>query len=490
MIATIARWKAAPLSTWYPLLPSELSSLLSRLSSPSSKPSLSLSLSSGTSHIPSGPLPRRRHQSRTPSLSAVVPAPTSLSSIPADRLLPRKRFKGSPAASLKEDSVEDTIEAIVEAVAEPIIPPIHPEQTVEERLDEQEDVTREMYEHLLEIPLLRIDDIKQELQTMRAGLYPLRRSVHLYKLRLELLSCEMNENRTGTNNSAGIDAQVRACTYKDFHKCQPRNFSGTEGVVGLARWFKKMESIFRISNCATDYQVNFATCTLLDGALTWWNSHVKTVGIDVVYGMPWNKLMKKMTEGYGYHWLHPTFSRVGSDVSECPKLKNQTVETKLETVKLVEDHMHWEEEKPTKTLISLRIDWLSKYHAVIVYDEKIVRISFGNEILTIQVLGAAPVVRSSYKLAPSKMQQLSNQLEELSDNGFIRPSFSPWGAPVLFIKKKDGSFRMCIDYRKLNKLTVKNRYPLPRIDDLFDQLQGSSVYSKTDLRSSYLQLRF
>ncbi|GJV39848.1 putative reverse transcriptase domain-containing protein [Tanacetum coccineum] len=75
------------------------------------------------------------------------------------------------------------------------------------------------------------------------------------------------------------------------------------------------------------------------------------------------------------------------------------------------------------------------------------------------------------------------------DKGFIRPSSSPWGAPVLFVKKKDGSFRMCIDYRELNKLTVKNRYPLPRIDDLFDQLQGSSIYSKIDLRSGYHQLR-
>ncbi|GJY14659.1 putative reverse transcriptase domain-containing protein [Tanacetum coccineum] len=77
----------------------------------------------------------------------------------------------------------------------------------------------------------------------------------------------------------------------------------------------------------------------------------------------------------------------------------------------------------------------------------------------------------------------------LLEKGFIRPSSSPWGAPVLFVKKKDGSFRMCIDYRELNKLTVKNRYPLPRIDDLFDQLQGSSVYSKIDLRSGYHQLR-
>ncbi|GJW13325.1 putative reverse transcriptase domain-containing protein [Tanacetum coccineum] len=105
------------------------------------------------------------------------------------------------------------------------------------------------------------------------------------------------------------------------------------------------------------------------------------------------------------------------------------------------------------------------------------------------VAGATPVAKSPYRLAPSEMQELSGQLQELQDKGFIRPSHSPWGAPVLFVKKKDGSFRMCIDYRELNKLTVKNRYPLPRIDDLFDQLQGSRYFSKIDLRSGYHQLR-
>nr|GEU82987.1 putative reverse transcriptase domain-containing protein [Tanacetum cinerariifolium] len=87
------------------------------------------------------------------------------------------------------------------------------------------------------------------------------------------------------------------------------------------------------------------------------------------------------------------------------------------------------------------------------------------------------------------MQELSNQLQELVNRGFIRPSTSAWGAPVLFVQKKDESFRMCINYRELNKLTINNHYPLPRIDDLFDQLQGSSVYSKIDLRSGYHQPR-
>ncbi|GJU62259.1 reverse transcriptase domain-containing protein [Tanacetum coccineum] len=103
--------------------------------------------------------------------------------------------------------------------------------------------------------------------------------------------------------------------------------------------------------------------------------------------------------------------------------------------------------------------------------------------------GAVLIAKSPYRLSPSELEKLSGQLKELQDKGFIRLSLSPWGAPMLFVKKKDGSFRMCINYRELNKLTVKNRYPLPRIDDLFDQLQGSQFFSKINLRSGYHQLR-
>ncbi|KAL0556163.1 hypothetical protein IC582_004673 [Cucumis melo] len=92
-------------------------------------------------------------------------------------------------------------------------------------------------------------------------------------------------------------------------------------------------------------------------------------------------------------------------------------------------------------------------------------------------------------MAPVELKELKVQLQELLDKGFIRPSVSPWGAPVLFIKKKDGSMRLCINYRELNKVIVQNKYPLPRIGDLFDQLQRATVFSKIDLRSGYHQLK-
>ncbi|GJW52477.1 putative reverse transcriptase domain-containing protein [Tanacetum coccineum] len=138
--------------------------------------------------------------------------------------------------------------------------------------------------------------------------------------------------------------------------------------------------------------------------------------------------------------------------------------------------------------VVIGMDWLSNHKAKIIYHEKVVRIPLLDGKIEL-ILGAVPIAKSPCHLAPSELEELSGQLKELQDKGFIRPSSSPWGALVLFVKKKDGSFRMCIDYRELNKLTIKNRYPLPRIYDLFDQLQGSSFFSKIDLRSRYHQLR-
>ncbi|GJX92857.1 putative reverse transcriptase domain-containing protein [Tanacetum coccineum] len=521
-----------------------------------------------------------------------------------------------------------------------------------------------------------------------------------------------------------IEARVSAAL--DNHETL-RN--STNGVVVLSQWFEKIESVFHISNCAVENQVKFATCTFLGNALTWWNSHMKTVTQDVAYDIDWKALKKMMTVKYcpkgeikkleielwnlkvkgtddtsytlRFQELALMCGRMFHEESEeiekyvgglpdiirgnvmsyqpkkmekaiefandqmdqkvltiaerqaessnpngnnnnrgnsrttqnvvtcydcdvqwhfkkdCSKLKNgkrgnqrgngnapakvyvvsnagtnpdsnvvtgtflindpyasilfdtgadrsfisTTFSSLIDITPTALDH-YYDVELADGNIIGINtiiqgctlnflnhpfninlmpvelgsfdvmigMDWLSKYHAVIDCAKKIIRIPWGNEILietedksgekrledvpivrdfpkvfpeelsglpqTRQVEfqidlmpGAAPVARAPYRLAPSEMKELSEQLQELSDKGFIRPSSSPWGAPVLFVKKKDGSFRMCIDYRELNKLTVKNRYPLPRIDDLFDQLQGSSVYSKIDLRSGYHQLR-
>eukprot|EP00253_Pinus_taeda_P004481 PITA_04481 len=105
------------------------------------------------------------------------------------------------------------------------------------------------------------------------------------------------------------------------------------------------------------------------------------------------------------------------------------------------------------------------------------------------VPGAAPVSRAPYRMSVPELTELKMRLQELLDKNYIRPNVSPWGAPVLFVKKKDGNLRMCIDYRQLNKLTIKNKYPLPRIDELFDQVKGRTIFSKIDLRSGYHQIR-
>jgi hypothetical protein len=103
--------------------------------------------------------------------------------------------------------------------------------------------------------------------------------------------------------------------------------------------------------------------------------------------------------------------------------------------------------------------------------------------------GTAPISKRPYRMPPKELAELKNQLQVLLDKGYIRPSSSPWGCPALFVKKKYGSLRLCVDYRLLNAVTIKNKYPLPRIDILFDQLAGARVFSKIDLRSGYHQIK-
>ncbi|GJX82630.1 putative reverse transcriptase domain-containing protein [Tanacetum coccineum] len=568
-----------------------------------------------------------------------------------------------------------------------------------------------------------ISTLKQDNMRLR-GMLGVERQIfdHLWRTDFPANGDNVNGNGNGNGNlnvnNGGVVPVTQECTYQDFVKCQPLNFKGIKGVVGLSHWFEKIEKVFHISNCPPRYQVKYASCTLLDGALTWWNSHKRIIRVDVAYAMTWKALMKLITErfqeltllctkmvpeeedqdvvrivnnlmdqklkGYAaknaenkrrfdnnsrdnhgqqqpfkrqnvngqnvaraytvgnnverktyarnlpyrnkYRMHHEglcmvksgNYKRVGHMTRDCkpavvaiaqraPNCENKTgnkngktkakakayaikgggdspnsnvvtgtfllnnryasmlfdsgvdrsfvsttfssllnvIPSTLDVSYAVElangrisetnvilrgctlellghpfniDLMHVELDSFD---VIVGMDWLSKYHPMIVCDEKIIRIPYGDEVLIIE--GDVCNGRSKSKLSiisctktqkyiqkgcqvylaqvtAKKIDDKSEEkrledvpivrdfLEELSDKGFIKPSSSPCGALVLYVKKKYGSFQMCIDYRELNKLTVKNRYPLLRIDDLFDQLQGSRVYSKIDLRSGYHQL--
>nr|GEW31655.1 putative reverse transcriptase domain-containing protein [Tanacetum cinerariifolium] len=255
-------------------------------------------------------------------------------------------------------------------------------------------------------------------------------------------------------------------------------------------------------------------------ALTWWNGHVRTLGYKATYAMTWGTLKKKMTDKYCPKGKIKKLEielwnlRVnGNDVdkyisglpdnihrnimSARPKTLDETIElanglmdqklrtyaerqneNKRKTDNNQQQQPHKKqniaraytagpgEKKRNCPKLNNRENGVAQGRAYVLGRRDA---SPDSNVIT----GDAPVERVPYQLAPSKMKELAGQLQELSEKGFIIPSSSPWGASVLFVKKKDGSFRMCIDYRELNKLTVKNHYPLPRIDDLFDQLQGS-----------------
>ncbi|GJW71512.1 putative reverse transcriptase domain-containing protein, partial [Tanacetum coccineum] len=487
-----------------------------------------------------------------------------------------------------------------------------------------------------------------------------------------MAEAEASRVRNGydNNGSGPRPAQaVRECSYSEFLKCKPLDFKGTEGVVGLTRWFEKMESVFSISNCTTSCQVKFATCTLQDDALTWWNAHVKTTTPEAAHAMPWATLKKMMTDKYcprgeikkiKTEMIFPEdVDKIEKYISGLPDMilgsvkasKPKTMQEAIEfTTELMDEKTHayaeraitakrlaiWpriieadlqmlttttattttiirrdmvkrncpklkindrgnqdgNDKAPAKvyvvgnaranpdnvvagtfllnnhyayilfdtgadrsfvsttfssqiditdgriiglnTILSgctlnflnhpfninlmpvelgsfdaiIGMDWLAKYQAVIVCTEKIVRIPWGNETLIIHGDGSnqgnevedkskkkrledVPIVQDFPEVFPEDLPGLppTRQVEFQID---LVPGAAPFltlGSSDLVCQEEDGSFRMCIDYRKLNKLTVKNHYPLPRIDDLLDQLQGSSVYSKIDLRLGYHQLR-
>ncbi|GJW34597.1 putative reverse transcriptase domain-containing protein [Tanacetum coccineum] len=275
---------------------------------------------------------------------------------------------------------------------------------------------------------------------------------------------------------------TRPCFYADFKKCQPLNFKGNEGVVGLTRWIETMESFFNINGYTIENQVKFATCTLLGAALTWWNSQIRTLGPDA-YSMTWEVLKKKMKNKYcpqgkdgGYGSAQGWVYAVGNAEKKGNASRNPDSNVVMENSYDVEladgkivgidtivrgctlnflNHPFNIDLMPVELGsfdVIIGMDWLRRCHAVILCDEKLVRIPYEVfledlpglpparpvEFQIDLILRAAPVARAPYRLAPSEMKELSEQLEDLSEKGFVRPSSSPLGAPVLFVKKKDG----------------------------------------------------
>ncbi|GJW42876.1 putative reverse transcriptase domain-containing protein [Tanacetum coccineum] len=340
-----------------------------------------------------------------------------------------------------------------------------------------------------------------------------------------LAARDATRNGTDSHSSGtgvrGSERVARECTYQDFMKCKPLYFKGTEGVVELTQWFERMETVFRISNCSAENQIKFATCTLLAGALTWWNTHVMTVTHDVAYSMTWVDLKKKMTDKY------------------CPRNEMKKLEAELWNLKVIgTDVVKYNQRFQELALLCVRMfpeeaDKIERYvgglpdmiHGNIVASKpKTMQeaIEMATELMDKRVHGNyyhdGPVCsKGTLPKGLSKAEvhkgnrgnqcwnDRAQQRCMVVGNAGANPDnvvavgeeaiempivhdFSE-GFPWKILPGSTGSFRMCIDYRELNKLTVKNRYPLPRIDDLFDQLQGSSVYSKIDLRSGYHQLR-
>nr|GEY93672.1 hypothetical protein [Tanacetum cinerariifolium] len=256
---------------------------------------------------------------------------------------------------------------------------------------------------------------------------------------------------------------ARECSFVGFLKCGPMQFHGTEGAVGLVCWFEKMENTFEISKCVEVRKVKFATATLYGRALTWRNSQVATLEAQRLE----DKLRHLKLRDMNIAAYTERFNKLALLCLDAIPNEKKKVELYIKGLpEIIKGHKAKDckgKKASPGAAIQPNIVCYScgeRGHKSSECSKKAdQRVEFKIELIP----GAAPVARAPYRLAPSELKELSDQLKELSEKGFIRPSSSPWGAPVLFVKKKDRSFRICIDYRELNKLTVKNRYHHLRI---------------------------
>nr|GEV05467.1 putative reverse transcriptase domain-containing protein [Tanacetum cinerariifolium] len=283
-----------------------------------------------------------------------------------------------------------------------------------------------------------------------------------------------NDSRgSGPVKGQDVAPVIRECTFDGFMKCNPTAFHGIDGAVELQRWFEKTESVFGISECVEGKKVKFVAATLQGHALTWWNAKVVTMGLETVNQMPWNEMKQLMTIEFNELALM------------CPRM------VKPERVKVdayirgLTNNIKGEvtSSKPVNLNEACHKCGKVGHKARYCKEKNVAMGANAQPIPTCYDCGEQGYTRNQ---CPKKVKQ--EELEKFMVELMLLRMLSRKGAPVLFVKKKYGSFRICIDYRELNKLTVKNRYPLRRINDLFDQLQGLSVYSKIDLRSGYHQL--
>ncbi|GKB13360.1 reverse transcriptase domain-containing protein [Tanacetum coccineum] len=297
-------------------------------------------------------------------------------------------------------------------------------------------------------------------------------------------------NADNTNRNIGErEAHVaRKCSYKEFMSCQPINFKGSEGAVGLIRWFERTESVFSRSNCTEDCKVKFATGTLTEEALSWWNSFAQPIGIEEAYKITWVEFKKLLIKKYyprtkvqkmEDEFYHLTVK--GNDLKTYVR-RFQELATLCPTMvpdskKMMEVFIGGLPRSIEGNVTASKPQTLEE--AIIIahrlMDQDVTLILLNSTFLNLNLIAninygssrrhwygrAAPVHRSPYRLAPSEMQELSNQLQELADRGFIRLSTSPWGAPsYLFKKVKDRSFRkwLIIKLKSRNEDNTKTAF--------------------------------
>jgi hypothetical protein len=204
---------------------------------------------------------------------------------------------------------------------------------------------------------------------------------------------------------------------------------------------------------------------------------LESKGIDVILGMDWLSKHNRLID-----CAKNAVTLTPSSGKELVYVAENLVMDKAASNRIVLNHLD--------VVSTLDIRTVSEYPDVFLEELPGMPPDREIEFVIKLVPGTAPIFKRPYRMVANQLVELKEQLQELLDKGYIRPSASPWGAPVIFVPMKDGTQRMCVDYRSLNEVTIKNKYPLPRIDDLFDQLQGACVFSKIDLRSGYHQLNF